>query len=216
MTRHLTRALALALLPYSALALMPLPANAHPHVFVDTGLRLVANEAGQITGVEVTWVYDDLYSLLLLEDMQLDGDYDGKLTAEELSKLHGFDMQWVKGYVGDLYAQQPGGAALALSAPQPLSTGFDQGRITTRHLRRFSAPVDSVALRAFDPTYYTAYDLTGGVIAPEGCNVQIAKADLEAARAQEKAALAQLPPDPDDYPEIGEAFADRVQITCAR
>lgn len=208
MIRILTRALALALLP--------LPALAHPHIFVDTALHVVTDDAGQIVGVEVTWVYDDLYSLLLLEDKQLDGDYDGKLTDAELAVLDGFDMNWIDGYEGDLYAGQPGGEALGLSAPQGLGTGVDAGRITTRHLRRFSRPVTQVNLRAFDPTYYTAYDLTGGVHAPEGCDVQIEKADLNLARAKEQAALAELPPDPDDYPEIGDAFADTVLVTCGQ
>ncbi len=208
MTRILIRALALALLP--------LPALSHPHIFVDTALRVVTDDAGQITAIEVSWTYDDLYSLLLLEDKQLDGDYDGKLTEAELAALDGFDMNWIEGYEGDLYADQPEGGALALSAPEGLGTGFAAGRITTRHLRRLAAPVTQINLRAFDPTYYTAYDLTGGVHAPEGCDVRIEKADLQAAREQEKAALADMPPDPDDYPEIGDAFADTVLVTCAR
>ncbi|MEX0310131.1 MAG: DUF1007 family protein, partial [Tateyamaria sp.] len=44
------------------------PVAAHPHVFVDTGLKVIVDEAGVFQGVEVTWSYDDFYSLLLLSD----------------------------------------------------------------------------------------------------------------------------------------------------
>ena len=39
-----------------------------PHVFIDTGLDFIVDEAGQLTHVRVTWSYDALYSLLVLED----------------------------------------------------------------------------------------------------------------------------------------------------
>ena len=47
-------------------------ARAHPHVFVDVGLRFEADGRGNLTGVEVTWRYDDFFSLLILSDMGLD------------------------------------------------------------------------------------------------------------------------------------------------
>ncbi len=189
-------------------------AGAHPHIFVDTALRLVTDEAGQITGVEVSWTYDELYSLLVLEDMELDDDYDGVLTEAELKTLHGFDMNWVAGFAGDLYASD-GADDLALGPPQPRDTAFEDGKIVTRHYRALEAgPVPTITLRAYDPTFYTAYDLTGGVHAPEGCNVAIDRPDLDAAYAVVEEKLKDLPPDPDDYPAVGDLFADTVRVTC--
>ena len=95
--------------------------QAHPHVFVETGLRLVASESGAIQGVEVTWRYDELYSLLVLEDMELDADFDGRLTAAELQVLDGFDLNWVEGFEGDLYAKTAKGA-LGLGPPERRGT----------------------------------------------------------------------------------------------
>ena len=73
---------------------------------------------------------------------------------------------------------------------------------------------DELILRAYDPTFYTAYDLTGGVHTPEGCDVRIDRPDLDAAYAAVDAALKDMPPDPDDYPEVGDLFADTVRVTC--
>ena len=69
-------------------------------------------------------------------------------------------------------------------------------------------------LRAYDPTYYTAYDLTGGVTAPEGCAAVIEDPDLEAARKRVEEELDGRPPTIDDFPEVGEAFAQTVTIHC--
>ncbi len=201
-----------------ALAL-PGVAVAHPHIYVETGLRVVTGEGGRIEGVEVTWRYDEFYSLLVLEDMELDGDYDGRLTAEELARLDGFDMQWVEGYEGDLYASEAGDK-LSLGKPEPRGTEFADGKITTRHYRAvdFGGHPDGgpVVLKAYDPGFYTAYDLNLGVDVPKGCEVAIHRADIGEAQKKLLDELAQIPADEDsDYPEVGETFADAVEVTCA-
>ncbi|GGL92351.1 polyphosphate kinase [Pseudooceanicola nanhaiensis] len=202
------------LLPALFAILLPLGAQAHPHIFVDTALALVTDAAGRPAGVEVTWRYDEFYSLLIFEDMGLDGDYDGTLTEAELARLTGFDMQWVDGYAGDLYVSAASGP-VTLGPPEPRGTAVSGGRIETRHFRPFAeaAPPDLV-LRAYDPTYYTAYDLTGGVTAPEGCAAVIEDPDLEAARKRVEEELDGRPPTIDDFPEVGEAFAQTVTIHC--
>lgn len=195
--------------------LLATPLQAHPHVFVETGLRLVASESGAIQGVEVTWRYDELYSLLVLEDMGLDSDFDGQLTMAELERLNGFDLQWIDGFEGDLYAQSAAGQ-LKLGAPQNRGTSLAAGQIVSRHYRALETAEDRLSLKAFDPTYYTAYDLGLGVDLPEGCTVKVVKADLEAARKLEAELLGDDVDDPEaDYPEVGEEFADEIFVTCA-
>lgn len=195
--------------------LLATPLQAHPHVFVETGLRLVASESGAIQGVEVTWRYDELYSLLVMEDMGLDSDFDGQLTMAELERLNGFDLQWIDGFEGDLYAQSAAGQ-LKLGAPQNRGTSLAAGQIVSRHYRALETAADRLSLKAFDPTYYTAYDLGLGVDLPEGCTAKVVKADLEAARKLEAELLGDDVDDPEaDYPEVGEEFADEIFVTCA-
>ncbi|MEC9104101.1 MAG: DUF1007 family protein, partial [Pseudomonadota bacterium] len=86
-----------------AAGLWPGQAQAHPHVFVDTALTVELDAEQRITAVTVTWVYDDFYSLLVLQDMGLDEDADGILAPGELAQLDGWDMKWIEGYAGDLY-----------------------------------------------------------------------------------------------------------------
>ena len=66
----------------AAMALVPCAATAHPHIFVDTALKVLVTDDGQLESIEVTWVYDEFYSLLIFEDLGLDADFDGELTAQ--------------------------------------------------------------------------------------------------------------------------------------
>ena len=189
-------------------------AQAHPHVFVQTGLQLVADDSGKLVGVEVSWTYDDFYSLLLLEDMGLDNDADGVLTPSELARLDGFDLNWIEGFQGDLYITADD-APVVLGPPDGRGTDVVQGQIVTRHFRAFAPQSGPVILRAYDPSFYTAYDLDGGVKVPDGCKLTIQPADLDRAYTLVEEALYANPAMPDDeYPEVGDAFADIVEVTC--
>jgi len=190
------------------------PVGAHPHIFIETRLELRVDDAGQLTGVEVTWIYDELYSLLVLEDYELDSDYDGILTDAEREQLTGFDMQWMEGYEGDLYVTRAG-EKVTLKDPVPLETGFADGQIYSVHLRPVDPiPARDLLIKVYDPTFYTAYDLAGGVHVPGGCSVAIGKADLDAAYALVEQELGGRDVDIEDYPAVGHAFADEVRVTC--
>ena len=191
------------------------PLTAHPHVFVETGLKLVRGQSGMVEGVEVTWRYDELYSLLVLEDMGLDDDFDGKLTQVEMAELDGFDLKWIEGFEGDLYATSAEGK-LVLGPPKNRGTSIEKGQIVTRHFRALERSAKTLSLKAFDPTYYTAYDLGLGIDLPVGCEAKVIKADLDAAKRLEAELLGDDVDNPEaDYPEVGEEFADEIIVTCA-
>jgi len=202
------------------------PAAAHPHIFVDAGLRLAVDGAGRATGVEVTWEYDELYSLFSFEDLGLDPDYDGKLTGAELAQLDGFDLHWVPGYEGDLYLETGTGAGtgtgsrpVPLGKPEGRGVSVHQGRIRSVHFRPLPQPVPAagLVLRVYDPTYYTSYSVALGVTAGQGCRAEVIPPDLDAADERLKAILAEIPADQTetDFPAVGANFADTVVIRCA-
>jgi len=206
-----TLGVAFALLTASLAA----PLTAHPHIFVSTGLKLVRAESGMVEGVEVTWRYDALYSLLVLEDMELDHDFDGKLTALERQELDGFDLNWVESFEGDLYASTEAGK-LGLGPPERRGISLEKGEIVSRHYRVFTKPAQAFSLKAYDPTYYTAYDLGLGVDLPKGCEAKVIKADVGAASQMVLDLMGDAVDDPEaDYPEVGEAFSDEIVIKCA-
>ncbi len=202
--------------------LLPVTVTAHPHVFIDTGLEFVVDEAGQLTHVRVTWAYDAFYSLLVLEDMGLDPDADGVLTAEETDMLAGFDAQWVEGYNGDLVIMN-GDATVPLSGPNEPTAVMEDGRIVTSHLRRIEgSPVaaNALSIKAYDETYYTAYEITRPVIVTgqDTCKIEKKDPDIDGQLAQMQAFLKTLDANYDleenDIPLIGAEFAAEIRLSC--
>ena len=197
----------------------PLPVLAHPHIFVDSGLKLEVDAEGFLKAAEVTWVYDDFYTLLVFEDMMLDSDFDGALTPAELERLKGFDLNWVDGYEGDLYLTQRD-TQLSLGAPEHLSTEVRDGVIITRHRRPVTEPVpvlaNGVTARMYDPTYYTAYDLNRGVEITGPCAAQVTPPNLDQAYTLVEELLYSMPTEQaeDAFPEVGSAFASTVAVAC--
>lgn len=200
------------------LAALPVSALAHPHVFVDTKLRILVSDAGVFEGIEVSWTYDDFYSLLLFADLGLDNDGDGALDQTELVRLDGFDLQWIDGFEGDSYAYS-GDTRISLGAPQGRGVSVADGKITTTHFRPVTDPTAAVAdglqIKAYDPTFYTAYSLVDAAVQGP-CQASIAPADLDAAYTLVEELLYATPAaDAEaDYPQVGEAFADTVSVTC--
>jgi len=184
---------------------------------------MLVDAQNRLTHVQVTWEYDELYSLLLTEDLGVDSDYDGVLTPADLSLLNGFDMQWIKGYNGDLVATLDG-VPLTLSGPSAPTATMREGKIITTHLRSIEgAPqiTGPVVFKPYDATYYTAYDvgLPVRVQGTDACDVALNVPDIEGALAMMQAEIAAMPEDYDmeaaGFGDIGEQFATRIEVTCA-
>jgi len=221
MFRHLAPAAALALaLPFGQ------PAVAHPHIFIDTGLELIHDDEGRLVALRVSWTYDELFSLLMLEDLGLDSDYDTVLTEAEMETLQGFDMDWPDWYEGDVYVEASG-ATVALGPPEvgPAEL-LPNGMLTSDHVRRLERPLDGTAedvvVKVYDPTFYTAYSILPDRVSTqaENCTAAVFTPDLEAANAYLEAALDELGANVDDpfveqdFPPVGDRFSDEVRLSC--
>lgn len=201
-----------------ALLSAPFSAQAHPHIFIDAGVSFIFDDAGHLTDVRIEWAYDDLYTLLILDDLGLDADGDGKITVKEQEKLVGFDMQWIDGFEGDLYVTYAG-QPLRLGQPQDVTATLNDGLLITAHTRSFETPVDmkngALALKVYDPTYYSAYtlDLGAEILNQNSCTMEQIPADLGKAYDLVENLLYGAAND-DEYPAVGENFADTLTLSC--
>ena len=212
------RAVALAL----AVSL-PLPVLAHPHVWIDTGVEVLFDAEGRAEALRLTWVYDDFYSMVLVEERGLDADHDGSATAAETAALQGFDMNWDTGFSGDTYLLS-GEAPVPLGPPQDWTAKFEGGRLTSPHLRRIDPALpltQPLRVQAYDPSFYNAYTIalppTFTPALPQGCKAEVLAAEATAANEQLLAALAEYGADQDveaDFPAVGANFADELVVTC--
>ncbi len=226
MIRTTARKLTLCVSLAGALA-VPLPASAHPHIFINTGVELLHGEDGRVESVRILWTYDELFSLLLLEDLGLDADYDGVLTDEEVEKLQGFDMDWPDDWEGDVYVEVAG-TLIALGPPQPeTSLLLENGMLHSAHTRALARPVDgateALVVKVYDPTFYTSYTILPEEVRSDasGCQTAVFTPDLDSAYAFLESALAELGAQVDDpfeaisFPTVGDRFAEEVRLTCS-
>lgn len=66
--------------------------------------------------------------MMILADLALDVDGDGRLSAAETTRLHQGARQWPEGFAGDLYLSS-GGVPLALSGPLERQLDYRDGRL---------------------------------------------------------------------------------------
>ncbi|UFS64908.1 MULTISPECIES: DUF1007 family protein [Paracoccus] len=215
------RPVLLSLLSVLALA----RAEAHPHVFIDTGLTFRFDGEGRLGAVSVVWAFDDFSSMLMVEDMEMDKDGDGVLTDDEIARLTAMFSDWPEDFAGDLYLTRDG-KPVALSGPLDVAVRYQQGRIVVTHIRalldRIRPEDERIEVQVYDPTYYTFYDLVGTleIRGRDDCRVQIEKADIAAAQRKYGDELAKLTNDEimdqGKYPDVGGDFADDMRLECAR
>jgi len=148
----------------AALFLCPLgllrPALAHPHVFIDNTVDFVFDGGGKITGLRMTWVFDDVFSDELLGDF--DANHDKDFDAAESRKIaatiwpnmkpfHYFTYVWVDK------------KDLGLILPSDFKASAAKGIVTFDFLVALPAPVDprkqSIAVEVYDHEFYVEVDL---------------------------------------------------------
>lgn len=208
------RAVALA----AALGVAPAPVAAHPHVFIDGGVDFLFDDAGRLAELRVTWIYDPLSSLFMLEDLGIAADAEP--APAERAALAAYQTEWIEGYEGDSYLWR-GATRVGLSGPREAAADLRDGRVVVRFLRSVEAPFrpgDGTVVKIYDPTYYSAYFVTEAPAlegAAEGCGAEVVNFEPSAELAELQQSLLSLPPDatPAD-PDVGARFAERVFVTC--
>jgi polyphosphate kinase len=205
------------------LAAVAQPVLAHPHVFIDAGIKVMFDTQGRVDALELSWTYDEFYTLMIEEERHLDSDGDGVLTDAETASLQGFDMDWQAGYPGDTYVLL-GKEKVAISGPSDWTAKIEGGKVTSTHMRKLLTPVrpgtEPLIIQSYDPDYYFAYTIvsasTGG--SDEGCNAVIYGFDPATADAALAAASAEYMAsgkDDAEFPKIGAAYADEVRVGCS-
>lgn len=198
-----------------------LPANAHPHIFVDANAGFVFNDAGGLVGVRVFWLYDTYTTLFLYDSLDLDKDRDGVLNKADLEKIRHGETTWDPGYEGDTYLWIDSKKQI-LSRPQETSVHVVMDRIGVSFELHLPTPQDmagrSASLKLYDPSYYYAYSIPGEarILRPaSGCHVWVNHFDPDTQMAILQKELSALSTEemPEDL-NIGAKFVEEIALQC--
>lgn len=210
-----------ALTTILALAYSP-TAQAHPHLFVGVDVTVIY-DGDRPTAVELTWRYDDFFSLLLTSDLGIDLDGDLLLDADELVMLTDAVTTWPADFGGDLEVMQSD-AAITLGPRSAHRVDYADGLITETHVRPITGSIDPAAdlnIRVYDAFYYIAYELNGPVAfqGRDDCTAGIIPPDLNAAYSLVDELLYGRPASDvgadEAFPEVGVQFAQTIVVSCA-
>ncbi len=103
------------------LALTPALAHAHPHIWIQQAVRVIAKD-GKYTAVEIEWRFDPFSSEI--EIPLIDEDKDGKFSASEVKALSGDMMPELKNY-GYMTWLNVGGKDIRPPKPPAFSARID-------------------------------------------------------------------------------------------
>jgi ABC-type uncharacterized transport system substrate-binding protein len=187
-------------------------AQAHPHHWIDVFAEWQFDTKGLISGVKLRWLFDDYYSVLLVDDAATTGDELQVILNKILSntaKHHYF-----------LQIEHEGGEAI-LGTQEHATIGVRDHRIEIEFLLPIKVPLDpmqsDIVYRIAEPTYYFemlhAEQKQAIVLknAPQACGYRLEPPKPDAALV---AYAASLGIDESGGDSLGIQFAETVTIRC--
>lgn len=224
-----TATLLAATLLAGAVAGLPAPALAHPHVWVTTRAEIVYDIGGRVTGVRHAWTFDEAYSAYVTQGLDANGD--GKLTPDELQDLARENTAGLAEF--DYFTSlKVGGRKQAFGEPREPRMVFEDKRTTLGFFLPLRAPLApgraAVALEVYDPTYFIAFSLADGddvarlAGAPKGCVANVMRPKPAPGSGGGAGAVASSGPAMSEAffealtaaSDFGAQFANRIIVAC--
>lgn len=203
-------------------AIAPLPALAHPHIFVDAKAAITFNDAGEVVSIHNSWVFDEAYSAWSIQGLDTNGD--GKVTREELQPLADDNMNGLADYEYYTFAGEGTDPNLKFSHGSNPTIDYDGKQTTLNFDVALAQPYairKSLELSIDDPEYYVAITFKDPsdiqlINAPKNCSIAMQEAKEMPPELAD--ALYALPPDVTKLPpELAQAMRGmqgEVLINC--
>ncbi|WP_375460307.1 DUF1007 family protein [uncultured Enterovirga sp.] len=159
----------------------PLPAAAHPHVWIVARATIQYDASGLMTGIRHRWTFDEGYSAYAVQGLETGAD--GKPKRESLDSLARTN---VTSLADQAYftSAKANGAKMAFGEPANPLLEVESGRLVLHFDLPLKAPAKAakaLVLQVYDPTFFVDFAMAGDADAvtlagaPTGCVLNVTR-----------------------------------------
>lgn len=198
----------------------PVPAIAHPHVFADARLEVVASDDGNVQELRNVWRFDDMFSSSVL--MDFDANTNLKLDQAELEEIGKTILESLGDYDYFTFITHDG-KPVEIARPDALHVDFQDNLLLVFFSVKPKTPLPvsgTLSFGVYDPTLYTAIDFSDDTrMVLEGdrlkdCQHKVVRPDPDDVIAQNQSTLTEaFFADPGNN-DMGKLFATRLEVSC--
>ncbi len=195
-------------------------AAAHPHIFAEARLEVVADDKGFISELRNVWRFDDVFSASVVMDFDKNGN--ATLDPDELEEV-GKTVRTSLGDYSYYTTLAADGAPVKVTPPDVIHVDYQDGQLLMFFAVKPSSPMPlkgKLTFGVYDPTLYTAIDFTkDDDMATVGdgfktCKRAVIRPDPDEVLKQNQASLTQAFFNDPAGTNMSKLFATRLEVTC--
>lgn len=198
----------------------PVAAAAHPHVFAEARLEVVAGEDGTVAELRNVWRFDEMFSASVVMDFDANGN--ATLDPEELAEVGHTVLESLADY-SYYTALTREGRPVGVAKPEAINVDYRDGQLLMFFTLR---PGEAMPLKGrltfgvYDPTMYAAIDFASDndlVTVGEkfdACTRKVVRPDPDEVLAQNQDKLTEAFFDDPAGTDMSKLFATRLEVTC--
>ena len=197
--------------------------QAHPHVWIEMQSSVVFTDSGLIKGVDVEWTFDDGYTQMELDGLDVDGD--GLYSQDELAPLTKENIESLKDYEY-FTVMRANGEQQKIGEVTDYGQIWSNNKLTLHFQVPLVRPIDpkkeEFMLKVYDPEFFIdleypaddAVDVTGNI--PPSCKLVVKPVPTDAELDQTRTMLSTKSKEwkPENNEDFGAMFAQAVSIAC--
>lgn len=208
------------LLPFvAALAMAPATALAHPHVFADARLEVVADGDGTIKELHNVWRFDEVFSSQVLLDF--DKNTNLVLDPAELAEVGETVRTSLEEY-GYYTTLTQDGKSVEVAKPDVINVDWKDGQLLMFFAIKPAAKMPlkgKLTFGVYDPTLYASIDFPGDedlVLLGDfkTCKHKVVRPDPDEVIAENQSSLTDAFFTDPTGTDMSKLFATRMEVTC--
>lgn len=210
----------LSLLVAGAAFLAPVAAFAHPHIFAEARLEVVAGDDGTVSELRNVWRFDEMFSASVV--MDFDKNSNAALDPDELAEVGQTVLESLEEFSYYTTITEDG-KTIKVAKPDAINVDYKDGQL----LMFFTVkPGEAMPLKGkltfgvYDPTMYAAMDFASDddLIAVgdkfAACKRTVVRPDADEVLAQNQDSLTEAFFNDPAGTDMSKLFATRLELTC--